>query len=772
MSKRLCGIFIVILVLFSCAEIKSQSVGLVLSGGGAKGMAHIGVIKALEENNIPIDYIVGTSIGAIIGGLYAVGFTPDEMEEIIRDKKFVNYYKGNIPEEHFYYFKKTANDASFLRIPIFKKEGKRSISLPTNLISTHALDFGMMEYFAQYTAGANQNFDSLFIPFRCIASDVHNSKEVAFKNGDLGLAIRASMTFPFYFKPIEINGTLYFDGGIYNNFPIDIMKREFNPDIIIGVAVANGVRKPNADDVLLQIENLIMAKNPNYYVPDEDGFTLQLDLSDVELLDFDKLDKCIKIGYDSCYLQIDSIKSRIINFREQESLNAKRIAYKNAQPKFIFDNIIITGLNEFQTKYVEELININSKKLNIRQLEWEYFKLLSDHQIENVFPVASYNKETGYFTANFKVKENKTANFLFGASLSSGYSNQAFLGFNYKFFNRYSFILNSNIYFGRLYSSWHASGRFDFPTKFPFALNIDGTVSRYDYFKGTTRIFSIDDPPPYIIKYDNNVRFDIFSPIKRTAIVKIGYATGFQQYNYFQTKNFTKNDTVDNTYLFYNTFHATLEQNTHNFRQYPNNGVKNVLSCRYVRGLERDIPGSTSELKDEYRQIHHWIQLNAMTDSYLRVSRYFSIGYYAELMYNNKPLFRNYDSSVLSLPEFSPITHSKTIFLDDFRANVFAGVGLKPVILFTRSFNLRLESYVYLPYQKIQKTEHSPNIYLPSYGEKFIHFHFIESVNLVCQTPIGPISFSVNYYSGIESIKTYFMFHFGYLIFNRTGFDY
>ena len=644
--------------------------------------------------------------------------------------------------------------------------------LPTNLISTQALDFGMMEYFARFTAKGNRDFDSLFIPFRCVASDVHNKKEFDFKNGDLGLAVRASMTFPFYFKPIEIDGTLYFDGGIYNNFPVDVMKREFNPDIIIGVAVANSVEKPNTDDVMLQIENLIMGKNPKYSVNENDGVMIQINFDDVNLLDFDKLDNCLKIGYDSCSSKINSIKSRITNFIDKDSLNAKRAIYQKAQPKMIFDKIIIEGLDEAQTKYIESTININPNKLDIEQLEWEYFKLLSDQQIESIFPVATYNEETGYFTANFNMKESKKADFSFGASLSSGYSNQGFLGFNYKFFNQVSLLLNSNIYFGRLYTSFHVAGRFDVPTKIPFALEIDGTINRYDYFKGTTRIFSIDDRPAYIIKYDNNIRFDVSSPIKRTGIFKTGYATGFQQYNYFQTTNFAKNDTVDNTVLNYQTFHITLERNNHNLRQYPNKGLRNAISFRYVTGEEINTPGSTTALRNEYSKKHSWLQINAVVDSYRRISRRISIGYYAEVMFNNKPLFRNYESSVISLPAFLPIAHSKTIFMNDFRANYYASVGIKPIILFTRNLNLRFENYAFLPYQKIVRAEPYQNVYTPNYSEKFSYLHFISSTNLVYHTPIGPISLSVNYYSGIETVKTYFMFHFGYLIFNKMGFDF
>ncbi|MDR2011178.1 MAG: patatin-like phospholipase family protein [Bacteroidales bacterium] len=749
----------------------SQSVGLVLSGGGAKGMAHIGVIRALEENNIPIDYIVGTSMGAIIGGLYATGLSPDEMEQLLKDKKFINYYRGVIPEEYTYYYKKSNPDASFLRLPLFKKDGSTTISLPTNLIPTQPLDFGMMEYFAQSTAVSGKNFDCLFIPFRCVGADIYNNKEKAFSEGDLGMAIRASMTFPLFFKPVEIDSILYFDGGIYNNFPVDVMRNEFNPDITIGVVVSSYINKPNPDDLMLQIESLIMGEKKEYSVPKEEGFTIEIDFKDVGLLDFHRVDEFTQIGYNACYLIMDSLKNRITDFEDTESLKFRRDIYKRNQPDFIFDNININGLSDKSKTYVKNSFNLRHNKLNIKQLEWGYYKLIADPQIETAFPVAVYNDSTGYFTANFNIKKEKRSNILFGASISSGYSNQGFIGFNYKILNGISILLNTNIYFGRLYSSFHIGGRIDIPGYIPFAMDASLNINRFDYFKGSTRIFSLDNKPPYIINYDNNTRIDLITPLSRSSVIKFGYSTGFQTFNYFQIKNYGQNDTADNTLFTFNTIHLSLVRDNHNLIQYPNKGAKNVISFRYIIGKETNTPGSTTAHTDIYERSMSWVQLHMLSDSYIRISRYFALGFYGELMLSNKPLFRNYLSSILSVPAFTPISHSSTIFLTDYRATSFLSLGIKPIILFSEKINLRIEGYVFAPYQKTLRAEPYPDVFTPTLSEKFAYIHFIGSANLVYNTRIGPVSLSVNYYNQ-ESVKTYFMFHFGYLIFNKKGFDY
>ena len=120
------------------------------------------------------------------------------------------------------------------------------------------MNLAFMRIFAPYTAQSGGNFNNLFVPFRAVASDVYHKRPVIFEKGDLGDAVRASMSFPFVFKPIEIDSVLLYDGGIYNNFPIDVMKKDFNPDIIIGSNVSSNPEKPKEDNLMTQIENMVM----------------------------------------------------------------------------------------------------------------------------------------------------------------------------------------------------------------------------------------------------------------------------------------------------------------------------------------------------------------------------------------------------------------------------------------------------------------------------------------------------------------------------------
>ena len=165
----------VIIALFLAAIqiVSAQKVGLVLSGGGAKGAAHIGVIKALEENNIPIDYITGTSIGAIIGSLYAMGYSPEEMLELMLSKEFSYWQTGTVEEQYTYYFKEPYPTPEFAHFSIDMSDSLqiKASFLPQSLINPIQMNQAFMALFSQATAKAGWNFDNLFVPFRCVASD-------------------------------------------------------------------------------------------------------------------------------------------------------------------------------------------------------------------------------------------------------------------------------------------------------------------------------------------------------------------------------------------------------------------------------------------------------------------------------------------------------------------------------------------------------------------------------------------------------------------------
>lgn len=180
-----------------------QSVGLVLSGGGAKGIAHIGVIKALEEHNIPIDYIAGTSMGAVVGGLYAAGYTPEEMMQLIESPGFAHWSTGEIDKSLLYYYSEPQQTPAFVNVNLGDSTSSLQSVLPSSFINPIPMNFAFMDLFSSYTAQCGGDFNKLFVPFRCVTSDVYAKHKVVCRSGSLGNAIRASMTFPIVFRPID-----------------------------------------------------------------------------------------------------------------------------------------------------------------------------------------------------------------------------------------------------------------------------------------------------------------------------------------------------------------------------------------------------------------------------------------------------------------------------------------------------------------------------------------------------------------------------------------
>ena len=396
----------------------AQTVGVVLSGGGAKGLAHVGLLKALEENNIPVDYICGTSIGAIIGSLYAIGYSPDQMAELLRSDDFLRWSKGDMSPEEQYYYKTKIDGAEWISMKLKRDGSSINLVLPTNIIDPEQMDFRSMQIYAQGAARAEYDFNKLFVPFFCVASDVHNNKPVIFTKGNLSQAVRASMTFPGYFKPLSIDGELIFDGGMQNNFPSDLMDEKYHPDIIIGCTVTENPEKPTDDDVYLLLMNFFMKKS-NFTIPGK-GVLISPKLSQYGLMDFEKFDEIAEIGYNAAYAKMDSIKALVSRRASADSLARRRAEFVQGSPNLTFENVVVKGVDDLASGYIEQSVKRGKDTFSFKALESGYFRLTSDKIIQSIYPQAFYNKETGHFDLNLDVNAKNAFSVNFGGNLSSG----------------------------------------------------------------------------------------------------------------------------------------------------------------------------------------------------------------------------------------------------------------------------------------------------------------------------------------------------------------
>jgi NTE family protein len=762
--KRLLMLCLIFPLLF--LQLKAQKVGLVLSGGGAKGLAHIAVIKALEENGIPIDYIAGTSMGAIVAGLYASGYPVEEIERLFKSEQFKFWSTGKIQEEYRYYYRKLEDDPAWLELDLLKKEDKLKILPPTNLIPEEQMDFAFMELFSSVTAINKGDFNNLFVPFFCIATDVYRGSEMVLRQGDLGEAIRGSMTFPLYFKPIEINGSLVFDGGIVNNFPVKNMKELFKPDIIIGHNVANNPAKPDQDNVMAQIENMIRRKT-DYEIEPNDGLLMESTFSNIGLLDFKKIDIIENVGYETANSNMSSIKERIKRRVGPEEIKRKRELFNLRKPQLIFQNIQVEGVDDaLQRKFIIQSLKHNSNIIGIEELKKGYFKLVADHQIESIRPISSYNPETGYFDLHLIVKSNNPMQVKFGGNISTRPINQGFLSGEYRMFKDRAYTFSTNMYFGRFYSSIKGGTRIDFPTTTPFYLAGYFTLNRWDYYSSTTEFVFEDVRPPYIIQNEKNFRAEIGFPLFSRGKLTFGGSYSNARDKYYLTESIKESDTPDRTTFDALSASTNILTNSFNDKEYPTEGISSCLSLSYISGNEENKPGTTSIDPGIKKFNHNFYVLKANYDRYFKINNFFSLGMMAEGLFSNKKPFSNYVSTILSAPSFDPIPHSKTIYLSNFHASKYVASGIKTVFKLSERFHFRAEAYGFSPVNEIKEAEQ----YLAVYNEKkFSTVNFMGTAALVMQSAIGPVSLSVNYYDKNQT-KIYGMFSIGYILFNRKGY--
>ena len=766
-------------------SLQAQRVGLVLSGGGAKGAAHIGVIKAFEENEIPIDYITGTSIGAIIGSLYAMGYTPDEMLQLMLSKEFGYWQTGTVEDDYMYYFRKPDPTPEMAHFSIDMSDSLqiKTNFLPQSLINPIQMNQAFMALYAQATAKAAWNFDNLFVPFRCIGSDIYNKKPVIFKNGDLGEAVRISMTFPLFFKPVWKDSVPMFDGGIYDNFPVKTMKEDFHPDFIFGVALSTGKSKPS-NNPYNQIETMIMQET-NYEVDEEDGMIIRFNMPDVSLLDFQKANEIMEMGYKRTMSLIDSIKGRVHRRMPLDSLNLRRKQYKESLPPLVFKNIYITGVSESQQKYIESQLHRDiNQEFSMEEFKRAYFKMLAYSKIKEIVPKAIYNRVNKTFDLHLYITMSDEINIGLGGNISSHQANQLYLGLGYRYLGRYAAGLgyrylgryaadmNADFQVGNSFSGVMLNGRMYLQTRIPTYINWQGVFS-YKRYSESQSLFYEDVVPAFIKQHELYMKLKLGFPFLNRAKAEIGFGYGQLNDYYYQNTEVSFADR-DYEHSRYNLFSGSLniEQNSLSTKVYPISGVKRSLNAQYITGTEKYRPNVATE--PTKNNTHSWLQMKAHWEQYHELSKLFNLGYTGELVLSSKNLMENYTASILQAPAFTPTPHSTIVFNEAFRANQYAALGVSPIVKLGKFVHFRLDLYGFLPLYEIKKhTEVLDNNYvmtLPYYGKFLDSFKYMGEAAFVVHLPFTSISLYANGYS-YPSKNFNFGINIGYLLFNPKLLD-
>lgn len=722
------------------AMLCAQKVGLVMSGGGARGLAHIGVIKMLEENNIPIDYVAGTSMGAIVAALYSMGYTPDEMIQVMKSDDFQRWYTGSLDQDYMYYFKKNKDVPDLFSVHFSFKDSIRVVPEFSNIVNATPMNLGFLEIFAGSTAACKGNFDNLMIPFRCVASDIYNKNEVVFSKGDLGDAVRASMTYPFFFRPIKVDSVLLYDGGLYNNFPSDVMQKDFNPDIIIGSVVSDNPATPEEKDIMSQVENLIMSHS-NYSLPKENGILINMRIKGVSLLDFHKIDEITKLGYEHAGEFADSIKRRITRREDSQTLAQRRNDFKKQIPELVFNKVVAHGIAKEQEKAITKEFQKDNERFTYEKCKKGYYSLVSSDIIENVVPHAVYNEQDSAYALHLNVSTNPPFTLKIGAGISTDISNQIYFGLHYRNIKTYSkeFILDGQL--GKVYNNVQMTGRIDFHSEIPMSLKFIGSYSTVDYHN-MRYLFSKENSIALNHKREAFGKIKLVLPFlnRKKAEIGIGFAGIKDEYMPSSILNLENPEFDRNNSNLFSSF-LRLEGNTLNTKVFPTDGKYEVLSAHFLIGQEK-YRGATDVENNTLDQ--SWLQMCYTRRDHFKIASSLTLGTYLQLYYSTRRLSKTYQATMMQAGAFTPTLTGLFNYDPKFRANQYIAGGVIPIIKLNNYLQIRPAFYAFIPYRTIQENWDGS----ASYSKKRLDsFEYIADITAVARLSNISVSAFVNYYS-------------------------
>jgi NTE family protein len=749
----------------------SQSVALVLSGGGSKGIAHIGVLKYLEEHNIPIDYIAGTSMGAIVGGFYAAGYSPDEIEKIVLSDDFAGWVNGVIGGKNNSYYFSQGPDSRMFSVGLGVDQS-RIARLNPGIVSDAALNFILAKYLAKASAKAGNRFDKLFVPFRAMAAEIFTESQVILDSGYLQEAGRASMAVPFLFRPIRLNeNQLLFDGGIYNNFPVDVAIETYKPDVVIGSNVGTAVyaEYPYDKDEELVSNNLflnLINKSDPTKLRKQDIY-IKPDLGKLSSTDFTRPGQMIDSGLIAATRKESEIFSKISRRTITQSLNEARENFTNDEKPLQFKSIQFKGFNNNQMSFMKSVFQVHRKSVHsIDDIQESYSRLISIDFFKEIYPRITYYPKDSSYIFELTNKYDKGIKIDLGGFITSRNIGELYLGVRLNTFNRAVTQHELGLYSGRFYQSIRYSSRVNLLGRMFMFFEPEILYNKWDYLE-ISDLLNVNEPKnKYAEQEDLKAGLNIGWPLgsKYKMVINSFYINNNDRYSNINDINST--DIMDQTLFEGYKSGLSISRNSLNRKQYADQGIRMNLGLYYFNGLEIYTPGTTSVISDKRKTSLHWIKINFGTEHYFKITQNITGGWSINCDISNMPFFSNYSSTILNAPAYYPLNDSHFLILDDFRAMNFAAGGMKAIYKFTDRFDLRAEANIFKAFREIAEDDNQ-QAYLKDFN---LNISKAATLSAVYMSPIGPISLGLNYYS-TPNVGLGIFFHMGYLILNERSFE-
>jgi NTE family protein len=746
----------------------AQKVALVLSGGGAKGLAHVGVLKALEENNIPIDYIVGTSMGGIVGALYAAGYSPAEIEYLVHTEAFQAWATGKPEQNYTYNFASPDPNPALLKLHVGLDSAFQA-KLTSNLVNDASLNFALAQLLSQPAARAGYDFDKLMVPYRCVAADIFTQQQVILRKGQLADAVRATLTVPLFYKPIRIENRLLFDGGLYNNFPVDVARNDFKPDIIIGVNVSSKTYSEypyDRDDFDLAYTLLYaMMSNSDSTSLSERDIYLQPDLGNLTSLDFKNVEDFFVAGYAEANQKMEYIRNKIKRRVSAESLVAKREKFRSGFQPHSFRSIEIQGLERNQQSFVARFFKSSQEQgYTMQDVKAGYYRLAAIDNFRNLYPTMRYDADAKSYDLLLNVKKEDGLKIALGGVLASRPIDNIYAGLEYSVLGRQLYTFAGSFQTGRFYQGAQLRTRIDVPASLPYYVEPAFTYNHWN-FLSTTGFLLERNNVPLLEQTDRNFALNL--GFTNTYKGKLVLSAAFAQHidNYSNLLEILRTDTLDRTATNAMTANAAFRRGNLNRKQYPSSGRMFTASGRFVNAKERYTPGSTASDPQRLLQDHTWFYGRLSFEDFKGLGNH-RIGYRLEGVFSTQPFYNNYRSTLTIAPAFHPLADSRTLFLDRFRAHEFVAGGLQYVYLITTRLEARTEGYLFQPYRPILQDDRQQAYY----GKRLTGTGVAATAAVVYHGILGPAALSLNYYN--DKTKEWgVLFHLGFLLFQNRALE-
>ncbi|NBC27686.1 MAG: BamA/TamA family outer membrane protein [Bacteroidetes bacterium] len=385
----------------------SLRVGLVLSGGGAKGIAHIGVLKKLEEAGVRIDYITGTSMGSVIGALYSIGYTSDQLIELAKSRNWEELFTEKPSRRYISNYERLFDDRTIVSFPI----RERSLDLPVGIIKGQ----NIYTFLSRYTwpAHGTKKFSDFPIPFATVATEIETGKAKVFRSGYLPDAIRASISIPSLMRPHTVNDTTYIDGGLSNNLPVD-EAINMGSDYIISVNVASPLMPKDSLKAFTEVLNQVVSYRINEKIESQieksDLYIRPEKTNAFEIIDFDRVDELIQIGYDEASVHTEELR-KIAEAQGSEPKERRGIGNYGALP---FNRVIINGNNLVSDEFIMSELEIEEGFQLTPDFIDDKISQLYSTQLFDLITYRIQPDESYYYNLHINVEENTSDIFKVG----------------------------------------------------------------------------------------------------------------------------------------------------------------------------------------------------------------------------------------------------------------------------------------------------------------------------------------------------------------------